>query len=284
LKSNIVKNKLNIYSNDSIGVDFDNEMTPQTTFGNTQTDTTIQNFDGNSSNGSLVPPDTDGDVGPSHYMQIVNCKFAVYNKNGVKLLGPSNNSTIFNGLPNNSNDGDGIVLYDENADRWLFSQFSLPYQNGPYYENIAISQTNDPTGSWYRYQFEFSVMPDYPKLSVWVDGYYMTIRRFNSSGWVGPAAVAMDRNKMLSGDPTASMIMFELPSSSEGPQAADCDSEFPPIGTPCPVAILTSTATANVKIYDFHVDWVNLSNSTFNLTYTIPISPFSYFGSGNYFY
>jgi len=273
-KDGIVKNMLNTYTNDNSTSDqLANDPVLQFAPGFIATDTTIQNFDGIGATG-YYPPDTDGDVGLSHYLQVVNCKYAIYDKNGNKIFGPVNNSSVFSGMPNNSNDGDAIVLYDEVADRWLFSQFSLPnYPNGPFFEMVAISQTNDPTGSWYRYQYQFSVMPDYPKLSVWVDGYYMTIRRFSTSGsWIGPAAVAMDRTKMLVGDPTATMQMFELPSSSEGTQAADCDSDFPPMGTPCPVAYLTTTT---VKLYDFHVDFATPANSTFVNNQTIPISMFS---------
>jgi hypothetical protein len=275
-KEGVVKNKLNRYAlpDEDVNISFNGvDQARQSTFGDAMTDTTMQNFDGVAANGSY-PPDTDGDVGPNHYMQVVNCRFAVYDKNGNKLLGPSNSSTIFNGLPHNNNDGDAILLYDENADRWLFSQFSLPnYPNGPFYENVAISQTNDPTGTWYRYQFTFNDMPDYPKLSVWSDGYYMTIRRFSSGAgnWIGPAAVAMDRDKMLAGDASASMVMFPLPSSSEGPLSADCDSDFPPAGTPCPVCYLT---TSTVKVYDFHVDWATPANSTFAQTTSVPIAMF----------
>ena len=279
-KQGIVKNKLNTIGNGNSETDAPVvDPIRQTTFGDATTDTTIQNFDGVGPNGGW-PPDTDGDVSLTHYMQVVNTRFAIYDKNGNKLMGPSANSTIFNGLPNNSNDGDAVVLYDENADRWLFSQFSLPnYPNGPFYENVAISQTNDPTGTWYRYQFSFSDMPDYPKLAVWGDGYYMTIRRFTSGSgnWIGPAAVAMDRAKMLVGDQTAAMVQFNMPSSAEGTQAADCDSDFPPAGTPCPVGYLTSST---VKLYDFHVDWTTPANSTFLQNYTVPISMFSSWSSG----
>jgi hypothetical protein len=252
-------------------------------FGSLPTDTTIQNFDGVNASGYL-PPDTDGDVGLDHYFQVTNCRFAIYDKTGVKLIGPSQNSSIFNGLPHNSNDGDAIVLYDQVADRWLFSQFSLPtYPNGPFWENVAISQTSDPTGSWYRYQFQFTDMPDYPKLSIWKDGYYMTIRRFTSGSgsWIGPACIAMDRVSMIAGNPTANMVMFTLPSSSEGPLAADCDSDFPPDGTPEYVAYLTQGNPGQVKIYEFHVDWANTANSTFNLAYSVPISAFTTFGQSN---
>jgi hypothetical protein len=286
-KDGVVKNTLNTFSNDN-----DNDATDisygypvrQSFFGQIQTDTTIQNFEGVGMSGYL-PPDTDGDVGPNHYFQVVNVRFSIYNKDGVKLIGPLLNSTIFTGLPHNNNDGDAVVLYDENADRWLFSQFSLPnYPNGPFYENVAISQTADPTGTWYRYQFTFSDMPDYPKLSVWGDGYYMTIRRFasGSGNWLGPSAIAMERSKMLTGVPAPTMIMFNLPSSSEGPLPADCDSDFPPDGTPCPVCYLISGTTASIKITNFHADWVTPANSSFILANTVSISPFSTFGSGNF--
>ncbi len=284
-KEGVVKNPTNVYSNDPDGTDlFMDDPVRQSFNGESINDTTILNFMGIGMAG-YYPPDTDGDVGPDHYFQVVNVRFAIYDKNGVKLIGPLLNSTIFAGLPNNHNDGDAVVLYDENADRWLFSQFSLPnYPYGPFYENVAISQTSDPTGSWYRYQFAFNDMPDYPKVSVWGDGYYMTIRRFasGSGNWMGPAVVAMDRSKMLLGNPAPTMITFNLPSSSEGPLSADCDSDFPPDTTPCPVCYLVSGTSASIKLNEFHADWVTPANSTFNLANSISISSFSTFGNGNY--
>ncbi|MCX6248080.1 MAG: T9SS type A sorting domain-containing protein [Bacteroidetes bacterium] len=280
-KENVVKNALNVYSPGADNSD-PNFIDPvqQMTFGQVQSDTTIQNFEGIGAAGSL-PPDTDGDVSSNYYFQVVNTKYKIFNKTGGGVYGPFNNNTVFTGLPNNTNDGDAIVLYDEKAGRWLFSQFALPnYPNGPFYQNVAISQTNDPTGSWYRYQFTFSDMPDYPKLSVWQDAYYMTVRRFasGSGNWLGPAAVAMDRTKMLAGDAAPTMVMFNLPSSSEGPLSLDCDSDFPPAGTPNYVSYLVQNP-AQLNMYEFHVDWGNTSNSTFNLATSVPISSFSTMGS-----
>ncbi len=281
-KEGIVRNKLNAFDPGSDNSELIvNDPVRQTQMGDAVSDTTMQNFDGVGASGSY-PPDSDGDVSHDYYMQVVNARFAIYNKAGTKLMGPTLSSVIFNGLPNNSNDGDAVVLYDENADKWLFSQFSLPnYPNGPFYQNVAISQTNDPRGTWYRYQFQFADMPDYPKLSVWGDGYYMTDHRFSSGSgtFLTPGAVAMDRSKMIVGDPTAAMITFNLPSSSWGPLPADCDSDFPPAGTPCPFAYLTSTATSNVRIYNFHADWVTPSNSTFAQAYNITLSPFVALGA-----
>jgi hypothetical protein len=251
----------------------------QTWNGTTVADTTFQNFDGVGANNGVCPPDTDGEVGMNHFFSVVNLQYAIYNKSGVKLLGPSNNSTIFSGMPHNSNDGDAIVLYDEVADRWLFSQFSLPtFPNGPFYENVAISQTADPTGSWYRYQYQFTDMPDYPKLSVWPDGYYMTTNRFSSgsTNYMGTGAVAMDRTKMLAGDPTAEMVFFTLSASNEAYAVlpSDCDGEFPPMGTPAYFAYLND-GPDRIGIYEFHVDWTTTTNSTYTLQGYLPVTAFN---------
>jgi len=249
----------------------------QASLGETNTDTTIQNFDGTGAT-IYFPPDPAGDVGPNHYVQIVNCRYTIYNKSGVKLVGPFNTSQIWNGMPNNENNGDGIVLYDEQADRWLISQFSTP-NGGPYYENVAISQTNDPTGSWSRYQYNFTDFPDYPKLGVWPDAYYICVNRFNSANnYVGPGAGAFDRTKMLAGNPAASMIYFPVNNGSlyHG-LPADCDGTFPPDGTP---GYFAWSSTSKMNFYEFHADWTTPSNSTFAQSLQLDITPFSYFGYG----
>jgi hypothetical protein len=252
----------------------------QTVFGALNPDTTSQNFDGVPSNNGVCPPDPTGDVGPNNYVQIVNLQYAVYNKSGVKLVGPFNSSQLWNGMPNNSNDGDGIVLYDEQADRWLISQFSLPnYPNGPFFEMVAISQTNDPTGSFYRYQYQFTEMPDYPKIGVWPDAYYIAVNRFSTAGYFqGPGAGAMDRAKMLVGNSSASMIFYPLSNSGyyHG-LPADCDGTFPPSGTP---GYFAWTTTSHMVFYEFHADFTTPSNSTFAQSQQLTITPFSYMGSG----
>jgi PKD repeat protein len=234
----------------------------------------IQNFDGISNTWGVYPPDTQGDVGPGHYVQVVNLGFQIWNKTGTSLYGPANLSTIWTGIPspwNNTNNGDPIVLYDQAANRWMISQFSLP-NTTQYAMLIAISQTDDPTGAWHRYVFEFgSKMPDYPKFGVWPDGYYMAINQFISgSSWGGVGACAFERSKMLTGDPTARMVYFDLGAASDpgGMLPADWD------GTTAPVANepnyfsyfndWSSTTTRYLKIWNFHVDWTTTTNSTFS--------------------
>src|SRR5438094_3430137 len=157
----------------------------------------IQNFDGiclpfgppcaQPSSCNCLPPDTEGEVGGSQYVQAVNTDFAVYSKTGAVLR----TSTPINELWANTNgeckihnDGDPVVVYDQLARRWLISEFiATPTGNAgddQYGECIAVSTTSDATGSYYLYEFDFggNVFFDYPKIGVWPDGYYMMAHEF----------------------------------------------------------------------------------------------------------
>ncbi len=258
----------------------------QASNGDLPSDTTIQNFEGLSNGSGYVPPDTHGEAGINHFFQTVNCSYAIYNKTGAKILGPLANSSVWAGMPNNDNSGDAIVLFDEQANRWIFSQFSLPNgsSTAPFFQMIAVSQTPDPTGSWYRYQYEFSSMPDYPKFGVWPDGYYMSTNNF-MGGWVGNGAFGYDRGAMLAGNPEALMIAFNLNPSGEGFISllpSDCDGDFPPVGTPNYFTYVRTGGTQRLGIIEFHADWSNPAASTFGNTTYLPVTSFSTLGgSGN---
>jgi len=203
---------------------------------------------------------------------MVNTSFAIFDKNGNTLSGPTAINQLWQGQGNaceTRNDGDPVVLYDPLADRWLLSQFALP--NGkttpPYFECIAISQTADPTGAYYLYAFQINdYLPDYPKFAVWPDAYYMSANESN----VG--AYAFDRERMLQGQ-SATYQKFErtgnfmLPSDLDG-------STPPPSGAP---NYFYTMKTGNIlEIWEFHVDFTTPSNSTFNLSQTLNTSPFNY--------
>lgn len=173
-------------------------------------------WDGISARYTASPPDPTGDVGPNHYMLATNHGFQIWNKTGTSLLGPLNLGTIWSGFPGpwstNLNDGDPIVLYDEAADRWFIAQFSLPNgDNGPTYILVAISQTNDPTGSWHRYGFSYDNFADYPKFGIWPDGYYMAASHINGNYFDGVYLSVFERSQMLNGA-AARSVTFTTPS------------------------------------------------------------------------
>ncbi len=247
----------------------------QKVYGPNAMPTPIVNFEGTNNLEGVLPPDTNGDVGPNHYVQTVNIHFVVFDKSGNLLYGPAAINTIwqgFGGACEQNNDGDPVVLYDPIADRWLISQFAIP---GPYYECIAISQTPDPTGAWYRYAFKTSdnKLNDYPKLGVWPDGYYMTANLFlNGSSWAGTGVYAFERDKMLQGQ-QAQMQFFELPSTDWGGMLpADLDgSNLPPAGAPnYMVEVIDGSwdpqnwPNDEIHYHEFHVDWNDPNNTTFN--------------------
>jgi uncharacterized repeat protein (TIGR01451 family) len=246
----------------------------------------------------VAPPDSDGDVGPDHYVSMVNLIWSVYDKTGVRLAGPTNLNQIWVGgaTPNcaANNSGDPIVLYDQLADRWLLSQFAVNIftLQPPYYQCIAISQTADPTGTYFLYEFLYDEedFNDYPKFGVWPDAYYMSVNqfRFPDFNFVGPGAVAYEREAMLAGDPLAQQVKFDL-SSSLGPcyggqLPTDLDgTTLPPAGSPNyfieaddPEAFgcQAEFAQDQLSLFEFHVDWATPANSTFTGPTAIPTAAF----------
>ncbi len=217
---------------------------------------------------------------------MVNLSFAIWDKSGNLLYGPANNNTLwfgFGGPCETTNDGDPIVLYDHLADRWLMSQFANAFSGPPYYQCIAISQTGDPTGAWYRYGFLISntKFNDYPKLGVWPDGYYMSVNQFDFFGFAGVGAVAFERNKMLAGLP-ATMVYFDLISVDPNLWAmlpSDLDGlRPPPAGSPNYFVQFDDDAWGypqdQLELWEFQVDWTNPPASTFTGPTLLNTAPF----------
>src|SRR5438128_10684257 len=188
-----------------------------------------------------APPDTNGAVGPNHFVQTVNVSFAVFSKGGTVLYGPAKINTLFTGfggLCETDNDGDPSVVYDQLADRWLITQFAVSGANGtsiPYLECIAVSTSGDPTGTYFRYSFPRSYFPDYPKLGLWPDAYYMSTNDFSGNSFAGATTWAFDRAKMLAGAPATAQLfqLFHLSLLFGGLLPSTLDGRsLPPAGAP----------------------------------------------------
>lgn len=229
--------------------------------------------------GGCIPPDTNGAVGPTQYVQMVNSAVSVYDKAGTRVLGPTAINALWSGLPGackDNNNGDPIVVYDQLADRWLVSQFAVPGGAVGYHECIAISKTADAAGEYYVYDFNLGTtrFEDYPHFGLWPDGYYMSTHEFNAAGtaYLGAAAFAFERDKMLAGLP-AQMIYFSLGNSNPsfgGHLPANLDGfTLPPAGAPNYFMQVDNAAdiapAAALRIWKFHVDWTTPANSTFGI-------------------
>ncbi len=240
----------------------------------------ILNFAGQSS--PYYPSDCNGTVGKNHFMQGVNSSYAIYDKNtGAVVVSSTAFNTLFGSVTGATcNDGDIIVLYDDKADRWFASEFSICGSND--YQMIAVSVTDDPTGAWYRWSFDVVDMPDYGKFGIWEDGYYMADN--NTSG---NDIYVFDRATMLAGGASPTMIAFDNPNRPASGfhciEPLDCDGPWAPAGTPAQFITINDDAwggSDQLWVYQLNADWVTPANSTFARTQTITAPAFdSNFGT-----
>jgi len=237
------------------------------------------------------PPDPDGDVGPNHYVEMINLVFAVYDKTGNLLLGPIDTGTLWAGFAiEDCTDpsGDPIVVYDQFADRWLLTQFTT--RDPTFYNCVAISQTGDPTGAYYRYAFTTGVnFPDYPKYGVWRDTYVITTREFGPTVEYGIGVYGLEKNKMVDGNPNARAVSFFLdgndpeilplvgdgllPADIDGKKKPKNDAKIPLVGTQDDGAFYGATSDA-LNIWDFDVKWKSTPEASIVLNTQLPVAAF----------
>jgi hypothetical protein len=226
-----------------------------------------------------APPDNNGAVGTTQFVETVNVALAVFNKStGAVQYGPVNINTLWSGFAGGcatNNDGDPTVVFDHLANRWVISQFSV--SSLPYTQCVAVSTSADATGSYYRYAFQYDniAFNDYPKMGVWPDGYYVTYNIFNNAQtFAGSKICAFDRAKMLTGA-SATQQCVSTSTAFGGLLPADLDgSTLPPAGAPNYLVALGATSS-QLAVWKFHVDWTNSANSTFSSAIPITVSSYA---------
>lgn len=224
-------------------------------------------------NVNSAPPDTNGDAGPNHYVQMVNTDFAIFDKLGNAIYGPVPSNTLWRGFGGGcetNNDGDGSVHYDQLAGRWIITQFSVNTQ--PYLQCVAVSTSGDPLGSYARYSFQYANFPDYPKFAIWPDAYYFTFNLFNGNNFVGSEVCAYDRAAMLRGT-AATQQCFQLASIYGGLLASRVlGYDAPPAGAP---NFIMNFGLNSLNLWKFHVDWENPSATSLTGPRNILVPPFN---------
>ena len=253
------------------------ETVAQTKAGAKHAPTAGFNFDGVTAPSGRAVPDTNGAVGATQYFQWVNVDFQIFDKtSGNSIYGPADASTIWAGFPpcSTTDDDDVVVEYDKIANVWVLEQHVAP-TSGANYQCIAVSTTSDATGSYNRYVFSLpSNFPDYPKISVWPDAYYLTMNEESTTtgAALGSYVCALDRNSMIAGLPATAQC-FQLASTYNSLLPADLDGGIlPPAGSP---NYLMNLGTNSLNIWQFHVDWVNPANSQLTGPVNVPVAAFN---------
>jgi hypothetical protein len=250
----------------------------QTTLGPLATATTGLNVQGvgvglGNFSDCCAPPDTNGAAGATQYVQWVNLSFAVFDKGTGNLVhGPVAGNTLWSGFGGpceTRNDGDPIAQYDKAAGRWVMAQ---PVFASPYMYCIAVSTTSDATGSYHRYAFSMPNFPDYPKLTVWPDGYYASFNMFSGNSFAGARACAFNRAAMLAGT-AATQVCFQESTNVASLLPSDLDgATAPPAGSP---NFYMNFGSNSLNLFRFHVNFTTPNSSTFTGPINIPVASFS---------
>jgi len=231
----------------------------------------ILTFEAATSNST--PSDPTGAVGPNHFVNSWNSAFRIWDKAGNPLTPVASLGTILPGTM-----GDPIVIYDRYADRFLITEF---YSNG---FDVAISQGANPvTSGWFVYRFPTSSFPDYPKFSVWSDGYYITANKNSGTAGTSQVVFALDRAKMIVGNPAATMQGFPLPgivtSGFYSPMGFNANGPVAPPSGNVPIVYMQDdswggVASDHLKLWTINVNWTTPASSTISSPQIIPTAPF----------
>ncbi|HYX29708.1 MAG TPA: carboxypeptidase regulatory-like domain-containing protein, partial [Pyrinomonadaceae bacterium] len=229
--------------------------------------------------GAGSPPDTNGDVGPNHFIQTVNTSIGVFRKSDGFMEAAFTFNTFmsqgaFGNLCDTNNFGDPVVLYDTFEDRWIITDFAfLTDVNGnvlaPAYQCIAASQSGDPIlGGWNFYSRQISDnLNDYPKFGVWPDGLYMSANMFSfgaGSTFKNARVWAFNKAQMYAGSPTVKVVSFDVGGGdfTVVPSNARLQTGTPPPGREN-MFVSTWLFLNALTVYKFHVDWNSIALSTF---------------------
>src|SRR6478735_5389747 len=227
------------------------------------------------------PPDTNGDVGPNHYIETINVSIGIYDKStGARVAAFTFNSFMsqghFGNICDTDNFGDPVVLYDSYEDRWVITDFAFKLDGSGNVVNppgalqcFAVSKTDDPVnGGWNFYSIAApGALNDYPKFGVWPDGIYMSANLFGYSAggsYQGYHVWALNKQQMYAGAPSPQVIDFAGDTSDFTviPANARLQAGTPPAGS-SEYFVSTEQFLNALSIYKFHVDWDKVSTSTF---------------------
>jgi hypothetical protein len=226
-----------------------------------------------------APSDANGAAGTTQYVQWVNAAFAIFDKSSGTIVsngGPFLGNTPWQGFGGgceNNNDGDPIIQFDKLAQRWVFTQFSVSTK--PYLQCFAISQTADARGPYFRFAFSFgnTNFPDYPKLGIMPNGYYMSFNIFkNGFAFNGPRACAVNRVAALAGN-APTMICYSLSNSYGSLLPADLDGATLPSDATRDFFI--SYGTNALLVWQMKPNFATPSSSTLSGPTSVGVNPFS---------
>jgi hypothetical protein len=160
-------------------------------------------FPGGGDNGTVIPPDTQGTVGPNHLMVVLNSNVTIETRTGA-VLSSVPIASFWSSLGGINDAYDSRVLFDRDANRWIISSGSNAVSPTAYIL-IGVSQTNDPTLAWNLYKVPVDASgaswADYPTLGFNGDWIVVQTNVFtvSESAFVASNIYAFDKADLYAG-------------------------------------------------------------------------------------
>jgi hypothetical protein len=272
----------------------------------------VTSFDGIDASQVAKPEydvDPNGAIGTKQFMEYVNLYYQAYDKVTFAPVwsAPQPVSAPFtkNGLNACASiSGDGMIIFDRLASRWVLAGHTGVENN--YLYCIAISNTDDlssPSLAWYTYSIALAPIlgknaegnvyfPDWPKIATWPDAYYVGIdlNDINQNyREVGVVACALDRTNMLiNGTPNPPQC-FEvksplsdgiylghslIPADVDGTTAPPSGRDEYMVSIQNPTIDGSTTTSSTFNLWDFHLNWTNPALSTFTQS-AVSVAPYT---------
>jgi hypothetical protein len=164
----------------------------------------------NSSVSAFVPPDCNGDVGPTQILTVANGRVRVYSKAGV--LGGLNVTTdvFFNSVRNGSSVSDPHVRYDRLTQRWFVVAINVASTNNRVLLAVSSGPTITNTSSFTFFHFQFNLVSpagdagkflDYPTLGLDASALYIGGVRFTPTFFDGCPVFVVRKSSVLGAGP-----------------------------------------------------------------------------------
>jgi hypothetical protein len=236
------------------------------------------------------PPDTVGEVGTTHFVQMTNdphgSRVGIFTKSGAPVANFRLSTLAPGNHPCSKGIGDPVPLFDQFSERWLLTEIRLPRRRSAGL-CVYVSSGADPvTSTFTLVEVPTEFFTDYPKWSVWPDAIYIGANELGRRQ--RPAVYAIDRAALLAGGPV-SVVRRKLPKLRGFPfnPIAPVDLEgtaTPPDGSPGVFVRHRDDEVHDkpgigggdsLELFEFHPDFANPDASTLAGPTPVGVAEFS---------
>ena len=165
-------------------------------------------FPGGRHDGTSIPPDTSGAVGPAHVFNPLNNNVWYFDRNGAKLFDLPLDSFWTGLLQKTYNAFDPRTVYDHGRQRFIFVSVADAREPSSAVL-VAASKGADPTQDWFGHAIAVDeaaqgpIWFDYPSVGFSDDKVTVQVNLFrrDNNAFAGSTVYVFDKNSLYSGQP-----------------------------------------------------------------------------------